>query len=43
MAVIKAFVFIASLLAIPVLSFLIVLYIITDLVRSQQEEDERGF
>ena len=43
MEVIKTIVFITSLLAIPVLSFLTVLYIITDIVRSQQEEDERGF
>lgn len=43
MAVIRAVIFITSLLAIPVFSFLIVLYIITDIVRNQQEADEREF
>lgn len=43
MAFLKSLVFIASLLILPVSGFLIVLYIVTDIVRDRQEEDERGF
>lgn len=42
MAVLKAVIFIAALLAIPVFAFLTVLCVVTDIVRSQQEEDENG-
>ncbi len=40
MAFIKAAVFIASLLALPVLSILIVLYIMIDMVRGEQIREE---
>lgn len=43
MAFLKALVFIVSLLILPVSGFLTVLYIVTDIVRDQQGEDERGF
>lgn len=42
MTVLKAFVFIASLLAIPVSGFLTVLYIIIDMVRYRQIQEENG-
>ena len=42
MEIIKAIVFVASLLILPVSGFLTVLYIVTDIVRDQQEKDERG-
>lgn len=42
MIIIKAVVFIVSLAAIPVLSFLMVLYIIIDIVRYQQIQEENG-
>lgn len=42
MEIIKAFLFVISLLALPASGFLIVLYIVTDIVRDQQEKDERG-
>lgn len=43
MEIIKAIVFVVSLLILPVSGFLIVLYIVTDFVRDRQEKDERGF
>lgn len=43
MTVIKAIVFTASMLAIPALSFLAVLWIVFDLVRNQQNDSEGGF
>ena len=42
MGFIRAALFITSLLAIPAGAFLLVLYIITDIVRYQQETEERG-
>ncbi len=42
MAVLKAVIFIAALLAIPLFGFLTVLCIVTEIVREQQEEDENG-
>lgn len=42
MQVLKAIVFISSLIAIPLLAFLLVLYICIDIVRTQQELIERG-
>jgi hypothetical protein len=42
MVFLKALVFTASLLILPVSGFLIILYIAIDLVRYQQEKDERG-
>lgn len=42
MQVLKAIVFISSLIAIPLLFFLLILYICIDIVRTQQELMERG-
>ncbi len=42
MGFIRAALFITSLLVIPAGAFLLVLYIITDIVRHQQETEERG-
>lgn len=42
MAFLKTLVFIASLLILPVSGFLIVLHIVIDIVRHQQEKEERG-
>ncbi|MCM1234559.1 MAG: hypothetical protein NC489_31035 [Ruminococcus flavefaciens] len=42
MSILKAAVFISSLLSIPLLAFLLVLCICIDMVRTQQESLERG-
>lgn len=42
MGFIRTVIFITSLLAIPAGAFLFVLYIITDIVRYQQEKEESG-
>lgn len=42
MTVLKAFVFIASLLAIPLSGFLLVLCIVIDMVRSEQIREDEG-
>ena len=43
MTVIKAAVFIISLLAIPATGFLLVLCIVVDMVKSEQIREERGW
>ena len=42
MGFLKTVIFMASLLALPVLAVLIVLYVVTDIIRDQQEKEERG-